>query len=462
MATGDSACGIAIRTRRKVALRLLPFVFLLYVVAYIDRVNVSFASLRMNTELGFSDQVYGLGVGFFYVSYVLLEIPGAIIAERWSPRKWLGRIMISWGVVTVLTALIQNSAQFYLARFLLGAAEASFLPAMMVYLTRWFTVQDRSRAIACLFAAIPAASLIGAPLAGALIGVDWWGWAGWRWLFVIEGIPAVALGVIALTYLADRPAAARWLDQGERQWIGQQIAAELEAKRRLGQHTILGAFRDRRVLLLAATYFMVISGALANIYWLPTFVRRISGLTPTSVGWLIMIPGVIGLVGTLLNGWHSDKSGERRWHAAAPLLVSGVLYGCVVLFSQHSALSIAALFLAAGTLYSFYPPFWALPTLILSDTAAAASFGLIVSISQIGGIAGPYLVGFLNDRTHSLAAGLGCIAVTYLVGAGMVLTLAGSGMSRGGAIATEADRLLPRRLYRSREPNSSNERLTAR
>jgi MFS transporter, ACS family, tartrate transporter len=254
-------------------------------------------------------------------------------------------------------------------------------------------------------------------------------------LFVIEGIPAVVLGATALTYLTDRPAEARWLGQSERQWIDHQIAAELEAKRRLQQHTILEAFRDRRVVVLAATYFMVISGALANIYWLPTFVRRISGVTPASVGWLITIPGVIGLIGTLVNGWHSDKSAERRWHAAAPLLVSGVLYACVVLFSQHSALSLAALFLAAGTLYCFYPPFWALPTLILSDTAAAASFGLIVSISQIGGIAGPYLVGFLNDRTHSLAAGLGCIAVAYLVGAGMVLTLAAS---RASPAHTEA------------------------
>src|SRR5215470_10661332 len=186
---------VAIRARRRIALRLLPFVFLVYVVNYLDRINVSFANLKMSGDLGFSDRVYGLGVGFFYISYVLLEIPGAIIAERWSPRKWIARIMISWGIVTVLTGFIQNTTQFYLARFLLGAAEASFLPAMIVYLTRWFSLRDRSRACACLFAALPVASLIGSPLAGLILGVHWFGVTGWRWLFFVEGLPAVVLGV---------------------------------------------------------------------------------------------------------------------------------------------------------------------------------------------------------------------------------------------------------------------------
>jgi MFS transporter, ACS family, tartrate transporter len=410
------------RARSQIAWRLLPFVCLLYVVAYIDRVNVSFASLRMNAELGFSDRVYGLGVGFFYVSYVLLEIPGAIIAERWSPRKWLGRIMMSWGVVTALTAFIQTPAQFYMARFFLGAAEASFLPAMMVYLTRWFTVRDRSRAIACLFAGIPAASLIGAPLAGALLGADRWGWAGWRWLFIVEGIPAIALGAIALVYLTERPADARWLGVRERQWISEQIEAELQAKR-LQRQTILEAFRDRRVILLAVTYLIVISGALANIYWLPMFIRRISGLSPASVASMVMIPAAIGLIGTLCNGWHSDRNAERRWHAAVPLITSGLLYAGAVLFSQDAAPSLALLLLGAGVLYWFYPPFWALPTLMLSDTAAAASFGLIVSIAQIGGIGGPYIIGWLNDRTHTLSAGLGFISAAYLVGAALIMTI---------------------------------------
>jgi MFS transporter, ACS family, tartrate transporter len=423
MASTFDGQDIGIRARRRIACRLLPFVFLLFVVAYIDRVNVSFASLRMSTDLGFSDRVYGLGVGIFYVSYVLLEIPGALIAEQWSPRKWLGRIMISWGAVTILTGFVNNTGQFYAVRFFLGAAEASFVPTMIVYLTRWFTLRDRSRAIACLFAAIPAASLVGSPLAGMLLGVHWQGLAGWRWLFVLEGVPAVLLGVVALFYLTDRPAEARWLAKNEQEWISKQIAAEVHAKKSVRQYAVSEVFRDPRVLALAAVYLLAITGALANIYWLPTFVKRISGLSIAVVTSLIMIPAFIGFAGTLINGWHSDKTSERRWHAAVPLLVAGFLYGCSILCRQDIPLALTCLLLGSGILYSFYPAFWSLPTLILSEAAAAASFGLIVSVAQLGGIAGPYMIGFLNDYTHSLAAGLWFIAASYVAAACLILLL---------------------------------------
>ena len=197
------------RARRRVAYRLLPFVFLLYVVNYIDRVNVSFANLRMSADLGFSDRVYGLGVGMFYLTYVLFEIPGAIIVERWSARKWIARIMVSWGVITILTGFVQSAGQFYAARFFLGLAEASFFPGMIVYLTHWFSSRDRCRAIACMYVAVPTASLIGSPIAGLLLGVHWWQLAGWRWLFILEGIPAIFLGIVTVFYLTDRPAEAR-------------------------------------------------------------------------------------------------------------------------------------------------------------------------------------------------------------------------------------------------------------
>src|SRR5215469_7750634 len=246
-----------IRARRRIAFRLLPFVFLLYVIAYVDRINVSFANLRMSADLGFSDRVYGLGVGAFYLSYILLEIPGAIIAQRWSPQKWIARIMISWGVITILTGFIQNVGQFYAARFLLGAAEASFVPAMLVYLTRWFPLCDRSRAIACLFAALPVASLIGSPLAGLLLGVHWLGFSGWRWLFIVEGLPAVLMGIITVAYLTDRPAEARWLAADERRWVVEEIAAEVRAKKNVRQYTILEAFRHPRVVMLTVVYFLV-------------------------------------------------------------------------------------------------------------------------------------------------------------------------------------------------------------
>jgi len=424
-----------IRARRRIAFRLLPFVFLLYVIAYVDRVNVSFATLRMSGDLGFSDQVYGLGVGFFYLSYIFLEIPGAIIAERWSPRKWIARIMISWGVITILTGFIQNVGQFYAARFLLGAAEASFVPAMLVYLTRWFPLCDRSRAIACLFAALPVASLIGSPLAGLLLGVHWLGFSGWRWLFIVEGLPAVLMGIITVAYLTDRPAEARWLAADERRWVVEEIAAEVRAKKNVRQYTILEAFRHPRVVMLTVVYFLVITGALANIYWIPTFVKRLSGASIPAVTLLLMIPACIGFIGTLANGWHSDKTAERRWHSAVPLLAAAGMYCCVIAFKSDVTLAISCLLLGSGILYSFYPVFWSIPTMMLSDTAAAASFGLIVSVSQLGGIVGPYVIGVLNDKTHTLALGLGFIALTYLSAATLLLVISVPQPARGALSA---------------------------
>lgn len=414
---------VGVRARRHIATRMLPFVFILYVVAYIDRVNVSFATLKMSVDLDFSDRVYGLGVGIFYVGYILLEIPGAIIAERWSPRKWIARIMITWGAVTVLTGFIQSAAQFYTVRFLLGAAEASFLPAMLVCLTRWFSLRDRSRAIACLFAALPVASLIGAPLAGSLLSIHWQGLAGWRWLFVLEGIPAVLLGFVTLSYLTDRPAEAAWLTAEERDWVVKEMAAELQAKKNVRQHTILEAFRDSRIMTLAAVYFLVITGALSNIYWLPTFVKRLSGASITVVTSLLMLPPLIGFVGVLANGWHSDKTRERRWHTAVPLWASGAMYCCLIFSVSDPPLAIFFLLVGSGILYAVYPVFWSLPTMILSETAAAASFGLIVSVSQLGGIVGPYVIGLLSDKTHSLAPGFAFIAIMYIAAGTLILRL---------------------------------------
>jgi ACS family tartrate transporter-like MFS transporter len=414
---------VGIRARRRVACRLLPFVFLLYIVNYIDRVNVSFANLRMSADLGFSDRVYGLGVGMFYASYVLFEIPGAIIVERWSARKWIARIMISWGLVTILTGFVHSVGQFYAVRFLLGVAEASFFPGMIVYLTHWFCMRDRSRAVACLFAALPTASLIGSPLAGWLLGVHWWSLAGWRWLFIVEGVPAIALGIVTVFYLTDLPSQARWLPADERDWLVSELQAELQSKKRTRDYTITEAFCDRQILLLVAVYFLAISGALANIYWIPTFVKRLSGFSNRAVTSLLVVPALIGILGTLINGWHSDKTRERRWHAAIPLVAAGLMYGLLMLTQRHMPLGISFLLLGSGFLYAFYPAFWAMPTMILTESAAAATFGLITSVSQLGGFAGPYVIGFLNDRTHSLTAGFGFIALAYVAAGSLVLSL---------------------------------------
>jgi MFS transporter, ACS family, tartrate transporter len=414
---------VGVLARRRIAYRLLPFVFLIYIVNYIDRVNVSFANLRMSTDLGFSDRVYGLGVGMFYVTYILFEVPGAIIVERWSARKWMARIMISWGLVTILTGFVQTAGQFYTARFLLGAAESSFFPGMIVYLTHWFRLRERSQAIACLYAAIPTASLIGSPLAGWLLGVHWWKLAGWRWLFVLEGTPAIVVGVVTVFYLTDWPSQARWLPPHERDWLTHELQTELQAKKKIQDHTIMQAFCDRRILLMTVAYFFALTGALGSIYWIPTFVKRLSGLPDRTVTSLLLVSALIGIAGTLLNGWHSDQTAERRWHAAIPLVVAGLLWGLSIPARHDTLLAVLFLLLGSGLLFAYYPAFWSMPTMMLSESAAAATFGLINSIGQLGGFAGPYLIGFLNDRTHALKASFAFIALVYLAAGILILGL---------------------------------------
>ncbi len=419
--TGPSDVGQ--RARRRVAYRLLPFVFLLYIINYIDRVNVSFANLRMSADLGFSDRVYGLGVSIFFVSYVLFEIPGAIIVERWSARKWIARIMISWGIVTILTGFVRTAGQFYAARFFLGVAESSFFPGMIVYLTHWFRQRERSQAIAWFYTAVPAASLIGSPLAGWLLGVHWWPLAGWRWLFILEGIPAVVIGIATVFYLTDRPAQARWLPPDERHWLVRELQEELAEKKKVANYSMLQAFCDRRVLSLIVAYFLALTGTLGTVYWIPTFVKRLSGFSNRTVTSLLLVPAVMGVLGMLMNSWHSDKTAERRWHAATPLAVAGLMFGLLILARHEVPLAILFLLLGSGSLYAYYPPFWAMPTMMLSESVAAATFGLMCTIGQLGGFAGNYTIGFLNDRTHSLAASFGFIALVYVAAASLILGL---------------------------------------
>ncbi len=377
----------------------------------------------MSADLGFSDRVYGLGVGVFYLTYVLFEIPGAIIVERWSARKWIARIMISWGVVTILTGFVNSTSQFYAARFFLGLAEASFFPGMLVYLTHWFCSRDRGRAMACLYIAVPTASLIGSPIAGWLLGVHWWALAGWRWLFIVEGITAIILGVVTFFYLTDWPLQARWLTDNERDWLVGQLQAEPQAKKRIRNYTITQAFCDRHVILLLAALFLGLSGFLGSIYWIPTFVKRLSGFSDRGVTLLLIIPALIGVAGMLGNGWHSDRTMERRLHTALPLVAAGLMYGLLIPSRHNFAFAISILLLGSGFFYAFLPVFWSMPTAMLSESAAAAALGLINSIGQLGGFVGPYIIGFLNDKTHSLTASFGFIALVYIAAASLILSL---------------------------------------
>src|SRR5215831_12646608 len=278
----EPAASIEHHARRRIARRLLPFLWLLYMIAFLDRVNVAYAALEMSHDLGFSDRVFGFGAGLFFIGYVLFEIPGALIVERWSARRWLARIMITWGAFTILTGFVQTAKQFYMARFLVGLAEASFFPGVIVYLTHWFRIPDRAKAIASFYIGVPTATVAGSLLAGWILGIGWLGLPGWRWLFVLEGIPPIVLGLTALWYLTDRPEQARWLADDERAWIVGELKDETKAKKQIHNYTIWQAFRDRRVLLLILVWFFALSGAQGNIFFLPTFIKWLFGHTDST------------------------------------------------------------------------------------------------------------------------------------------------------------------------------------
>ena len=414
---------VGARARHRIARRLLPFLFLLYVIAFLDRMNIGAAALQMPADLGFSPSVIGFGAGIFFLGYFLLEIPGALIVERWSARRWIARIMISWGIVTVLMAFIHTPRQFYWVRFLVGAAEAGFLPGVIVYLTHWFRYQDRAKAVAVFYAANPLSYVIGSPLAGLLLGLSWLSMRGWRWLFIIEGIPAVLLGVITIFYLTDWPKQARWLPEDERSWITEQLRQEKEAKKRVHSFSVWGALRNRDVLLLTLCYFCAMTGSYGIAFWLPSIVKRLSGLSDMNVTLLAAMPYVAGFITQQLNGWHSDRTGERRWHAALPVILCGVALSLAVIYSSRPAISIALFVLVGACFYGFQPCFWAVPTLFLSESAAAASIGLINSVGNLGGFAGPFVIGYLANRGHSFAPGLWYLVISLFASGAFMLAV---------------------------------------
>jgi sugar phosphate permease len=412
---------VAERARRRIAVRLLPFVMMMYVACYVDRINVAFANLRMSADLGFADRVYGLGVGMFFIGYALLEVPGAIIVERWSARKWMARIMVSWGLVTIFNAFIHTPREFYLVRLLLGLTEASFFPGIIVYLTHWFRESDRAKAIGFFYIGLPGSSVIGSFIAGWLLGVHWLGLAGWRWLFIVEGMPPIVLGVVALFYLTDWPQEAHWLPEDERNWITQELAREKRAKKEVRDFSIWEALRDRRVTLLTAAWLLSLTAMLAATYWLPTFIKRLSHLPDTKVALLVALPGILGIVGMMLNGWHSDKTGERKWHGVLPLVGAGMSFLLLLQIHDNFAIVMTLFSVGCACFYSFQPVLWAMPTLILCESAAAACFGLINSVGQMGGLAGPYGVSYLNEKTGGLRAAFVFIGLVFLLSA-MVLS----------------------------------------
>jgi MFS transporter, ACS family, tartrate transporter len=405
------------RTRHQVAVRLLPFVFVLYITNYLDRTSVAYAGLGMSRDLGFSDVVFGLGTGVFFISYVALQIPGALLVERWSARRMISATMIAWGFLTSLTALVHTPDQLYLARFALGAAEAGFFPGVVVYLSHWFVRQDRCKATSNFMAAIPLSFIIGSPLAGWILGRGWFHIQGWRWLFVLEGLPAIVFGVVAFFLLTDWPREAAWLAPEQREWIVQKLEEEKPAA--VSAPSAWQAIRSPMILVLAGLTFLQYFSGYAIFFWMPTMLKRQSGYSDARVGLIGAIPYVVLFIAMLFNGWHSDRSGERHWHAAVPLFISAI--GLLALVGRpHSMVLTIALFSMVAINTAYLPIFWAIPTEFLSASAAAASVGAINAVGSIAGFAGPSAFGYLVTRTGSFAVGMAVLAV-FSVAAGLLI-----------------------------------------
>jgi MFS transporter, ACS family, tartrate transporter len=411
---------VAERTRRRINRRLLPFLFLLYIIAFLDRINVSFAGLDMTRELGFSDRVFGLGSGIFFAGYVLLEIPGTLLVELWSARKWIARIMITWGLVGSLAGLIHTAHEFYWARFFLGVAEAGFFPGVVVYLTHWYREQDRARAMAMFMSAIPIAQVIGAPISGALLQIHWLGYSGWRWLLVLEGVPAVIAGFAALFYLTDRPREARWLPDDERAWITDEL--ERESRSKQGARTSLWRlFQNRDVILLTAVYFLGACAQYGFSFWLPKMIQRLSGFSSFEVAMIAALPFLASWPVMLLLSWSSDRTGERRWHTAAAYLALAAGLAGGIWSGRSVPLGILMFSLAGIGISARLPAFWALPASLLGGATAAASVGAINCIGNLGGFVGPYLLGALSSATGGYSTGIWYLAGASALAAVLIL-----------------------------------------
>ncbi len=414
---------VAERARRRISLRVIPFVFILYIIAFLDRVNVGYAALQMADDLGFSAEVFGFGAGIFFFGYVILEIPGSVLVERWSARKWIARIMISWGVLAIMTAFVRTSTQFYWVRFLLGAAEAGFFPGIIVYLSHWFRYEDRAKAVALFMAAIPVSNLLGSPVSGLLLGVHWLNQPGWRWLFIVEGIPAVILGFITIYYLTDWPREATWLPDDEQQWIIRELELEKRQRKAVRHISMWQALRHRDVLLLVGAYFFATVGFYGLNIWMPTLLKQASNWSDLKVTVVAMIPHLAGLISMLLVGASSDRTGERRWHAASAMVLGGIGYVLVIMAGGNPLLVVAAFCVVAAGVDGYFPGFWPLPTAFLIESAAAASIGLINSFGNLGGFVGPYILGYVRTATNSFNIGLACLAVSMVLGAACVLSV---------------------------------------
>ncbi len=413
---------VARSAKRKAYLNIVLPLFFTSVISYLDRVNIGYAALTMNNDLGLSARMFGLGAGIFFAGYILFEIPGALIAERYSARIWLARIMLTWGLVSGLMAFMTTTWHFYVLRFLLGAAEASLYPVIYAtYIPRWFAAKDRARAIALLLTSLQVSGIVGAPLAGWMLGVPLFGFKGWQGLFILEAIPALLFGFVIIYWMADRPSEAAWLTEEEKKFLDDQYQQEVGAKTAARHYTVLEAFREPEVLKLCVAYFLWISGFWGFNYWMPQVLKSLSGWSNLAIGWLSAIPMTASLIAMLAIGHSSSKQNEIRWHGAFGLFIGAIGLGAGVMMKDPWAAFFFVILAAIGT-YAPFGVWWSYPTTFLSGTAAAGAIGLINSFGNIGGFVGPYITGFIKERTGSFLGAWLYLACSLVLAGLLMLT----------------------------------------
>lgn len=409
---------------RKISLRIIPFVFLLYIVSYLDRANIGYAALQMNKELALSSEAFGFISGIFFIGYFLFEVPSNVMLNKFGARVWIARILLTWGALAAGTAFAQTANQLYVLRFLLGVAEAGFFPGIIVYLTYWFRSRELATTVALFTSAIPVSYIIGAPLSTWIMdNVHWLGWSGWRWMLFLEGIPAVVLGVACYFYLTDRPEQAKWLSTEEKQWLIDELERDRQSRPNVRHLSVLQTMANPKVLYLAFIYFVYQCGSLGIGYWMPQIIRSFSdNLSHTQVGLIAMLPYIVATVLMILWSRSSDHRGERKLHSAIPLAFAALgLVGAGLL--QNPIAAMAMICVSLSGLYAFKSPFWALPTLFLTRSTAAVSIAVINSIGNLGGFVGPSLVGMVKGQTQSASTGLLFLSSLLLVGFLMTLMM---------------------------------------
>jgi ACS family tartrate transporter-like MFS transporter len=424
MGSGAAVPSIETNTIQKMRLRLLPFVFLLYVIAQLDRNNIGIASLTMNQALAITSQQYGLIFGIFFFGYLLFEIPSNLLLHKIGARVWIARILISWGIVAMLTGFVHSVHQLYVVRFLLGLAEAGYFPGIVLYLTYWFPRREQARAFALLVMANPVATILGAPVSVLILDhVHWLGVSSWRWLLILEGVPAIVCGVLTYFLLPSRPDEARFLSAEEKAQIKEELGREERQKLEEHPHSLFQVLVGGRAWHLVLIYSGMMIGQYALTSWAPQLVKSLSPRYSNSmVGLLVAIPYLLGLAAMILVSWSSDRKLERRYHAAIPALMGGV--GLLLLGTTRSpAYSVTLLTLLAVGIYSFYGPFWALPSEFLTGYSAAAGIALVNCVGNLGGFIGPYMIGAIAMRTGNLYAGLALAGIPSFLSAILVLLL---------------------------------------